>query len=226
MEGRTPPITRTVPSEAATAPALRRGPASDAVDRNVSVAGSAQAVGRSTELVAERDLAEIVALRVVLIGEVDDADADPALAPAMVVALADDEPIGPGVEPVGVPERREVLPHRDERGLDGVLGRVGVTEDPAGDEEQATRDAPSELLVRVAVARLCPFDLEPAHRPPPSVVRPDGAFIMHGAASRHSFQCSMLPLKGGAAVTGPVDARSVGARQGLRERPDRPRSRR
>ena len=108
------------------------------------------------ERVAGRDVADVVGGSREPSGQVD--DRGPAGSPALGPARADDDAVGPGVEPVRVAEGREVAPDRHEGLLDRILGGVRVAEDAARDEEHAAGRAASELLVGVPVAVLRPFD--------------------------------------------------------------------
>ena len=73
-------------------------------------------------------------------------------------AETNDEPIGPGLETVDVPEAGQLLPHHDQRPLRGVLGLVRVTGDPVGDRVQPTNGGRREHVEGFAVATLRSFD--------------------------------------------------------------------
>ena len=54
----------------------------------------------------------------------------PALGdPELIAAGVEEEPVKPGVEAIGIAQRRQVPPASNERLLDGVLRTVGVLED-------------------------------------------------------------------------------------------------
>ena len=59
-----------------------------------------------------------------------------ALGARLLVAGADEELREPGIEPLRFTEPRELTPGLDHRLLNGVLGRIRVPEDLAGDTEQ------------------------------------------------------------------------------------------
>ena len=50
----------------------------------------------------------------------------------LIDAGADEQPVKPGVEAVGVAQRGQITPGPDERLLDGVLGLVGIAQDQPG----------------------------------------------------------------------------------------------
>ena len=104
--------------------------------------------------------------------ERDLADATPSRPAGLGQAEPDDEPVGPGLEPVGVSQARQLAPDGHERLLDRVVGLVRVVDDPVGGHVQARRRRPRECLVGVAVACLRLFDQPPIHQRRTSVVRP------------------------------------------------------
>jgi hypothetical protein len=63
-----------------------------------------------------------------------------------------DQPVEPGIEALGVAERREVAPDAEERLLAGVLGAVGIAQDPVGQGVAAIHVARRERRERLAVA--------------------------------------------------------------------------
>jgi hypothetical protein len=65
----------------------------------------------------------------------------PSVASRLAVARADDEPIEPSIEAVGIADRADVEPGRDERLLDRVGRNVVVAEDEAS--------CPMETVVRL-----------------------------------------------------------------------------
>jgi hypothetical protein len=58
----------------------------------------------------------------------------------------DHESIGPRLESVKVAQRREVLPHGDERLLHCILGLIGIAKDSVGDPVEASSDRSRERL--------------------------------------------------------------------------------
>ena len=60
--------------------------------------------------------------------------------------------MGPGLEPIGIPERRQMPPGIEQRLLGGVLGEVRVAQDPARNGVQGVTDAFDQLIERLFVA--------------------------------------------------------------------------
>ena len=93
------------------------------------------------------------ALELVPIGHADDASASigcpmsitvvvigsTTLASDLIEAGPNDETPDPGVEPVGIPKRRQVPPGSDEAVLDGVLRQVGIPQDQPRDGVEGAR---------------------------------------------------------------------------------------
>ena len=68
------------------------------------------------------------------------------------VAGIHEEPMGPGLEPIGIPEARQMTPRVEQCLLRGVLGEVRVTQDPACHRVQRVTDASDQLVERLFVA--------------------------------------------------------------------------
>ncbi len=121
------------------------------------------------ELVAIGELDDGIGRRRFRRREVDVGDVHldgPAMPPAadLPVAGANEEPVKPGVEAVGITQRRQVAPGGGERLLGRVLGASVVTEDqPGAGVESADRDA-RQLRERVVIDRHSPLDQVPPHR--------------------------------------------------------------
>ena len=82
----------------------------------------------------------------------------------LAIARADEQAVEPGLEAVGVTQRRDVAPGGDERLLGGVLGPLIVAQDQTGDGvEPADREA-RQLRERLVIARHRPSDQVPPHR--------------------------------------------------------------
>ena len=62
----------------------------------------------------------------------------------------------PGFEAIGVAQRSELPPGEDERGLDRVLGQVGVAQDPERDRHAVVADRAGEGVEGLSVAPLSP----------------------------------------------------------------------
>ena len=103
------------------------------------------------------------------------------------VAGMHEEPMGPGLEPIGIPELREMPPRIEQRLLGGVLGEVRVTQDPARHRVQGVADAFDELVERLFVAVHRPLD-ELAHIPHPlGAGRGRGQSVSMSALARRAF---------------------------------------
>ena len=74
---------------------------------------------------------------------------DPA---RLIDAGADEQPMEPGVEAVGIAERGQITPGADERVLDGVLGLVGIPEDEPGGAIQSGDRGACQLGEGVMIA--------------------------------------------------------------------------
>ena len=68
------------------------------------------------------------------------------------IAGIHEEPMGPGLEPIGIPEARKMAPRVEQCLLRGVLGEVRVTQDPARHRVQRVTDAFDQLVERLFVA--------------------------------------------------------------------------
>ena len=75
-----------------------------------------------------------------------------------LVAGADEEFREPGIEPLRFTEPGELTPCLDHRLLNGVLGRIRVPEDLAGDPEQPLAGRPDEPLEGVLIAARRPTE--------------------------------------------------------------------
>jgi hypothetical protein len=75
----------------------------------------------------------------------------------------DKDAMKPGVETLGLTEPRKLAPGRDERLLHGVIGQVGVTQDPIRDGEEPICRAASEGGERLLVPGSSRQDERPIH---------------------------------------------------------------
>ena len=89
------------------------------------------------------------------------------------VAGVDEEPVGPGLEPVRIPQPGQVLPRVEQRPLRGILGQVRVTQDPPRDRMEVVAHAPDQSVERRFVAVHRPLDESPLH--PSPLADPSGA---------------------------------------------------
>jgi hypothetical protein len=71
--------------------------------------------------------------------------ASAARATCLAIALADEQPMDPGFETVGITERPQVAPGDEQLLLGGVLGPVGVSQDEPSDGVEPTNHEPSQL---------------------------------------------------------------------------------
>jgi succinyl-CoA synthetase beta subunit len=71
-----------------------------------------------------------------------DVHAVPACPSRLIDAGVDEQPMQPGIEPVGIPERGQITPGPDERVLDGILGPFDIPEhEPGGRIQTGDRGA-------------------------------------------------------------------------------------
>ena len=82
------------------------------------------------------------------------------------VAGVHEKPMGPGLEPIGIPQLRKMPPGIEQRLLGGVLGEARVTQDPARHGVQGVADAADELVERLFVAVHRPLDELALHASP------------------------------------------------------------
>ena len=105
------------------------------------------------------------------VGALDRQDSDlgrPAPStPGLRVTGIGQDPVEPGLEAIRVTERAELPPGRDERGLDGVRGEVGVAQDPTRDRHALVADRSGEGVEGLFVAPLRPIDERSLHSVPP-----------------------------------------------------------
>lgn len=88
--------------------------------------------------------------------DVEDADLDPPSATTEgAIAAANQDAPYPGVKRIGIAQRGEVAPDLDQRLLDGIVGRVIVTNNQTCRRVEAPDDLRGDLLERRVVASLC-----------------------------------------------------------------------
>ena len=71
----------------------------------------------------------------------------------------------PGLEPIGIAERPQVPPGHDEGRLDGVLGEIGVAQDPVRDRHAPVADLAGKGVEGLLVALLRSVDELSMHAP-------------------------------------------------------------
>ena len=101
--------------------------------------------------------------------------------PGFGVARMDDEPMEPGLEALGLPQRRQVTPRTQERLLRGVLGAVVITKDAKGQPIAPVDLGLDERREGVAIASARPFHEVDLHGASPRSGSPFGRFAEYGA---------------------------------------------
>ncbi len=109
---------------------------------------------RPLDGVAVRDPCKVVTWRRRLQGELPDLGGAASGAPHLVVAGVDEQPVQPGVEPIPIAKGAEVAPCPQQRVLHGILGQVGLAEDPPRDRVQAVIRRGRERVERLVTALL------------------------------------------------------------------------
>ncbi len=64
----------------------------------------------------------------------------------------------PRLEPIRVAEGPEVAPRGDQRGLDGVLGDIGVAQDAGGNRHASVSGRAGQGIEGVTIPLLCALD--------------------------------------------------------------------
>ncbi len=82
------------------------------------------------------------------------------------VAGVDEDPVGPRLEAVGLPQMRQLPPHGHERVLQNVLGEAGIAQDAPSDPEQRVADLVHQIRECRLVARARPLDEVSVHGSP------------------------------------------------------------
>src|SRR5439155_21485785 len=78
----------------------------------------------------------------------------------------DEDPKRPGIEALAVPKVRELPPDGHEGGLQDVLGKARVAQDPSGDAVQGVADLMHQIRECLLVARASPLDEVAVHPTP------------------------------------------------------------
>ena len=92
------------------------------------------------QLVAIRDRSEFVRVARPIDREKAYGRCPAPVARSLRVAGVDEDPVGPRLEVVGLPQMRQLPPDRDERVLQNVLGQTGIAQDPSSDPVQRVAD--------------------------------------------------------------------------------------
>ena len=85
------------------------------------------------------------------------------------IARVDEEPIGPGLELIGISQLWKTPPGVKQRLLRGVLGECRVAQDPARHGVQGVADASDEVVECLFVAVHRPLDELALHASPDGV---------------------------------------------------------
>jgi hypothetical protein len=120
----------------------------------------------SLQLIAVRELGEIVARLLPFDRELRQLERTPARAPDVVMAGVHEEAVEPGVERVRVAQTLDVAPGSDEGVLDGILRGIPIAQDPPRDRVQAVVRGGREGIEGLVIAPLCAFDEFGRHRRP------------------------------------------------------------
>ena len=115
------------------------------------------------ELVAVVDGQDLAGVGRALDGQDADLGRPATATPGLGVALVGQDPVEPGFEAVGVAQRPQLAPGRDERGLHRVLGQVGVAQDPTRDRHAPVADHARQGVEGLAVAPLRPVHERSVH---------------------------------------------------------------
>ena len=75
--------------------------------------------------------------------------------PGLGVAGVGQDPLEPGLEGPGIAQRTKLPSRRDQRGLDRILGQVGIAQDPARDRHAPVADHAGKGVEGLSVAALC-----------------------------------------------------------------------
>ena len=82
----------------------------------------------------------------------------PSLATRLGIAGANEQPMAPGLEAIGVSQGGQIPPRVEEGLLGGVLGQAGVTQDPACHRVHGVADASDERVEGLFIAVHRPLD--------------------------------------------------------------------
>jgi len=112
----------------------------------------------SLQLVAVRELGEVVPRLLTLHRKVRQLDGTPASTADLVVAGVDEESVEPGVEGTGVAETPKLPPGLDDGVLDGIFRGIPIAKDPKRDRVEAVVCGGRKGIECLVVAPLCAFD--------------------------------------------------------------------
>ena len=102
----------------------------------------------------------------------------------------------PRIESIEVAQGGELPPHLDEGHLDGVLGEVGVAQDPMGDEDAAVADLTNQGAEGLLVALSRLVHDRSQHPLPPGLRRHGGAVNEHECGGCGNRSISAGPTVG------------------------------
>lgn len=124
------------------------------------------------------------------------------------VAGVHEEPMGPGLEPIGIPQLRQAPPGIEQCLLGCVLGECRVTQDPARHGVQGIADASDKRVECLFIAVHRPLDELALHASPELCAgrepRPIGEYECVGRASVQSVRRSAQSVTGWPELPVPV----------------------
>ena len=126
----------------------------------------AEAAKAAVELVLEGDAGGRVRSASAVVRQQPQVAAMTSFAARFGVAGVHEEPMGPGLEPIGVPQLRQVPPGIDQCLLGRVLGECRVTQDPARHGVQGVADASDKRVECLFIAVHRPLDELALHASP------------------------------------------------------------
>ena len=138
----------------------------------------AEAAKAAVELVLDGDAGGRVRSASAVVRQQPEVAAMTSFAARFGVAGVHEEPIGPGLEPIGIPQLRQAPPGIKQCLLGGVLGECRVAQDPARHGVQGVADASDKRVERLFVAVHRPLDELALH------ASPDLSALTAGAANR------------------------------------------
>jgi hypothetical protein len=175
LEGTTQPRLRRAERDAERVGERRQGHPDVVVEDQDGTMIRAEGSEGAFELVAVRDLADLVDHEDRHHRWQFDLDRSPSPSSDGVETGIDGQPVKPGVEPIGFAQAREVAPGSDVRVLDRVASQLPVAEDEASDRLQTRDRALDEQREGVMVASACPLDETP---------------LIHGCPSLSPVRCT------------------------------------
>ena len=130
---------------------------------------------------------------------------DAAFARRLGKAGADDESVEPGVKSVRIAESRQVTPGDHQRFLEGILGPIGVPEDPLREREESIATDTDQVGIGLPITAPCRLDENAIHGLRTSIAPSGGAVrplweVGYGSRSIFEGQRAAEPDEPGAVV--------------------------